>query len=75
MILLHCEQGLGDTLQFCRYVKRVAALGARVVLEVQKPLLPLLEGFAGVEKMIPKGTKLIRYDYHCPLLSLRSGAP
>ncbi|WP_170954864.1 tetratricopeptide repeat protein, partial [Polaromonas sp. AER18D-145] len=37
-ILLHAEQGLGDTLQFCRYVRQVAALGARVVLEVQPAL-------------------------------------
>src|SRR5690606_23047052 len=42
-ILLHAELGLGDTLQFCRYVPEVAARGARVVLEAQPPLLPLLE--------------------------------
>ena len=41
-ILLHSELGLGDTLLFCRYAKEVAGLGAKVVLEVQPPLLPLL---------------------------------
>ncbi len=46
-ILLHCEQGFGDTLQFCRYAKPVALLGATVTLEVQPPLLPLLENLDG----------------------------
>jgi tetratricopeptide (TPR) repeat protein len=42
-ILLHAEQGLGDTLQFCRYVTRVLELGARVALEVPKPLVRLMQ--------------------------------
>lgn len=46
VLLLHAEQGLGDTLQFCRFVPAIAA-GRRVVLEVQRPLLPLLDGAAG----------------------------
>src|SRR5262249_20417503 len=41
-ILLHAEQGFGDTLQFCRYVTLIAQLGARVVLEVPQPLVSLL---------------------------------
>ena len=69
-ILLHCEQGLGDTIQFCRYVKMVAELGARVVLEVQKPLVSLLGQIEGVAEVVQQGRALPSFDMHCPLMSL-----
>lgn len=69
-ILLYGEQGLGDTLHFCRYAKQVAALGGRVILEVQKPLLPLLAQLEGVEQVIAQGEPLPSFDFHSPLLSL-----
>jgi hypothetical protein len=69
-ILLHSEQGLGDTIQFCRYVPMVAALGARVVLEVEQPLLVLLEQLDGVSEFVSKGLALPAVDFHAPLLSL-----
>ncbi len=69
-ILLHAEQGLGDTLQFCRYAALVAQQGARVVLEVQPELVRLLTGLAGVEQLVEAGQPLPRFDFHCPLLSL-----
>jgi hypothetical protein len=69
-VLLHAEQGLGDTLQFVRYAPLVARRGARVLLEVQPPLLPLLSGFEGVASVLAQGTKLPAFDLHCPLLSL-----
>lgn len=69
-ILLHAEQGLGDTIQFCRYAAQVAALGARVILEVQKPLTGLLRGLEGVSAVIARGDPLPDFDLHCPLLSL-----
>jgi len=69
-ILLHSEQGLGDTLQFCRYAKAVAALGARVILEVPEPLIELLGTLDGVTQLVPKGMPLPDFDCHCPLLSL-----
>jgi len=77
-ILLHSEQGLGDTLQFCRYVPLVADLGAKVVLDVQKPLLGLLAGLEGVSQWVSpevgqgagKRSAAPETDYHCPLLSL-----
>jgi tetratricopeptide (TPR) repeat protein len=68
-ILLHGEQGLGDTIQFCRYVPLVAARGARVILEVQKPLRALMNGL-GAAQVIAKGDPLPEFDLHCPLLSL-----
>jgi len=69
-ILLYSEQGLGDTLQFCRYAGLVADMGARVILEVQKPLSNLLGGLKGVSKLITQGDALPAFDYRCPLLSL-----
>jgi hypothetical protein len=69
-ILLHGEAGYGDTLQFCRYAKLVAAMGARVILEVQPPLAPLLSNLEGTHQVLPKGGTLPAFDYHCPLLSL-----
>ncbi|TMH37765.1 MAG: tetratricopeptide repeat protein [Betaproteobacteria bacterium] len=69
-VLLHSELGLGDTLQFCRYAKDVAALGAQVVMEVQPPLLRLLADLDGVAQVVPRGGSLPPFDYHCPLMSL-----
>jgi tetratricopeptide (TPR) repeat protein len=69
-ILLHAEQGLGDTLQFCRYAPLVARSGGRVVLEVQPPLKSLLARLSGVDQIVAKGEALPDFDVHCPLLSL-----
>ena len=69
-ILLHSEQGFGDTLQFCRYAKLVSALGARVVLEVDRPLVTLLADLGGVSQVIAQGNALPPFDYQCPLMSL-----
>ena len=69
-ILIYGEQGLGDTLQFCRYAKPLAELGAEVILEVQKPLETLLKGLAGVSHLAARGGVLPEFDYQCPLLSL-----
>lgn len=69
-ILLYAEQGLGDTIQFCRYAKLVAARGAKVVLEVQKPLKTLLATVEGASSVIARGEPLQPFDFQCPLLSL-----
>jgi tetratricopeptide (TPR) repeat protein len=69
-LLLHHEQGLGDTLQFCRYAKLAAARGAKVVLEVQPSLLPLLADLEGAAQVLPAGAPLPAFDYYCPLMSL-----
>jgi tetratricopeptide (TPR) repeat protein len=69
-ILLHAEQGLGDTLQFCRYAPLVKALGARVILEVQPPLKALLVNLEGVDQVIGVGERVPPFDLHAPLLSL-----
>jgi tetratricopeptide (TPR) repeat protein len=70
-ILLHAEQGSGDTIQFARYALLVAQRGAKkVILEVQRELVPLLSDLAGVDLAIARGAPLPDFDLHCPLLSL-----
>ncbi|MBI5279644.1 MAG: glycosyltransferase family protein [Burkholderiales bacterium] len=69
-ILLYAEQGLGDTIQFCRYARLVQAQGARVVLEVPAALVPLLQGLAGVDQLLAEGSPLPAFDCQSPLLSL-----
>lgn len=69
-ILLHADQGLGDTIQFCRYADEVASRGGRVILEVQRPLKILLTGLKGVDTLIASGEKPPNFDLHCPLMSL-----
>ena len=70
-ILLHAEQGLGDTIQFLRYVPIVRALGADVVLELQPELLRLAAPLVrpGI-RIVPRGNALPHFDVHCPLLSI-----
>ena len=69
-VLLYSEQGLGDTIQFCRYVPMVADLGARVILEIKAPLAGLLDNLRGVSGIVVNGGALPDFDYHCPLMSL-----
>lgn len=69
-ILLHAEQGYGDTIQFCRYAARVAARGAHVLLEVQPPLVSLLSRLEGPAQVLARGVPLPDFDLQCPLLSL-----
>ena len=69
-VLLYAEQGMGDTIQFCRYARLVKALGAIVALEVPRPLMDLFSGLDGVDVLVETGSKLPAFDYHCPLLSL-----
>lgn len=68
-VLVWAEQGLGDTLQFCRYAPRLAERGARVVLQVQPPLATLLKALPGV-RVIGADETPPAFDRHVPLLSL-----
>lgn len=68
-LLLWAEQGMGDTLQFVRYVPALRARGARVLLEAQAPLQRLLATSLDVE-VRPPGASWDGVDFHCPLLSL-----
>ncbi len=69
-ILLEAEQGLGDSIQFCRYTQLLADRGAQVVLELPKALRGLLSTLAGVTLIVERGQPLPPFDYRCPLLSL-----
>jgi tetratricopeptide (TPR) repeat protein len=69
-VLLHAEQGYGDTLQFVRYAPLLAGRGANVILEVQPELAKLLSPLPGVAAVIARGKPLPPFDFHCPLLSL-----
>ena len=69
-VLIHAEQGFGDTLQFCRFASLVAERGLRIVMEVQPPLLRLLRGLPGVHRIVARGEELPDFDLHCPMLSL-----
>jgi tetratricopeptide (TPR) repeat protein len=69
-LLLYGEQGLGDSLQFCRYAGMLAERGARVVLEVPLPLVNLCGTLKGVAQVIPHANPLPDFDFQCPLMSL-----
>jgi tetratricopeptide (TPR) repeat protein len=70
-VLLHAEQGFGDTLQFCRYAPMVAAAGGHVILVVPKALRRLLTTLDGVAAVLSEEDGVLPpFDYHCPLLSL-----
>jgi tetratricopeptide (TPR) repeat protein len=69
-ILLHAEQGLGDTLQFCRYARLVKGLGANVLFEAPQILHPVLGDLDGIDQLFKKGDSLPEFDLQCPLLSL-----
>lgn len=70
-ILLHAEQGLGDTIQFCRYAQAVAeGRAAMVILEVPPMIKSLVSGIRGARQVLARGEPLPAFDFHCPLLSL-----
>jgi tetratricopeptide (TPR) repeat protein len=73
-ILLHAEQGLGDTMQFCRYATLVAARGGQVILEVQPAVERLMRSLAavhsGAAQLVARGSHRPAFDLECPLMSL-----
>jgi tetratricopeptide (TPR) repeat protein/ADP-heptose:LPS heptosyltransferase len=69
-VLVWHEQGLGDTLQFCRYVPLLKRLGAIVILEVPASLHKLLSCLPGVDQLITRGDSTPAFDWHCPMMSL-----
>jgi len=69
-LLIHPEQGFGDSLHFCRYATLAAERGLRVVLEAPEPLVRILRSLAGVESVLATGQPLPPFDLHCPMLSM-----
>lgn len=69
-VLVHCEQGFGDTIQFSRYITVLRSHGARIIFEVQRSLKLLMEGLEGPSVVIAEGEPAPHFDYYVPLLSL-----
>jgi tetratricopeptide (TPR) repeat protein len=69
-ILLHAEQGLGDTLQFIRYTALVKERGGTVLVECPEHLLPLLSRCSGIDGLVQQGEELPEFDVQVPLMSL-----
>ncbi|MCA9120933.1 MAG: glycosyltransferase family protein [Planctomycetaceae bacterium] len=70
-ILLHHEQGLGDTIQFVRYAAVLKQMGAaRVVVKTQKPLMKLLATGEGIDELVCADASLPPFDVHVPMLSV-----
>ena len=69
-ILVHWEQGLGDTIQFCRYIRLLSERGAKVLFAPQKPLRRLLRALDGLCEIVDEDDPSLAFDFHCPLLSL-----
>jgi tetratricopeptide (TPR) repeat protein len=73
-VLLHAEQGLGDTIQFCRYAARIATRGAFPILQVQAGVERLMRSLfivrAGTAQVARLGTAPPAFDLECPLMSL-----
>lgn len=69
VLLLHAEQGYGDTIQFCRYAALLAERGARVLISAPSPLRSLLKTLPGIHEVIEQGSE-VSFDFHCPLMSV-----
>lgn len=69
-LLVHAEQGLGDAIQFCRYLPLLVARGIRVVFEIMPQLKALMQTMAGDIQIIGRGERVPQADYQIPLLSL-----
>jgi len=69
-ILIHAEQGLGDTIHFARYATPLARAGARVIVQAAPALAAVLASVEGATSVVASGDRLPRFDLHCPLASL-----
>ncbi len=69
-ILLWAEQGLGDVIQFIRYVPMVFEKTDKIIVECRKELIVLIQGINGIHQVVAQGQQLPDFDFHCPLLTL-----
>jgi tetratricopeptide (TPR) repeat protein len=69
-LLVHWEQGLGDTIMFCRYVKLLEREGARVLFAPQRSLRALMQGLEATAELVDVDDASLKFDLHCPLMSL-----
>jgi len=69
-ILIYCEQGAGDAIQFIRFVPLLSILGAKVILQCPESLITLFSKVEGINQVITFDETAKKYDFHCPILSL-----
>jgi Flp pilus assembly protein TadD len=72
-LLIHDEQGFGDTLQFIRYLPMAKARGGKILFETRKPLIALLKNFPGIDSIVQRSESPCdesTFDFYIPLLSL-----
>ncbi len=69
-ILLHCEQGLGDTLQLVRYARELQRRRARTIVLCQRPLVRILQRCEGIDRVVAEGDPLPEFDFWIPLMSV-----
>ncbi|MGB6536395.1 MAG: tetratricopeptide repeat protein [Xanthobacteraceae bacterium] len=69
-ILIHAEQGLGDTIQFSRYLNLLKDKKCSVIFEVGKPLVSLFRSQHPDLEILAAGNAIPPFDVHCPLMSL-----
>ena len=69
-IYIYSEQGLGDTLQFARFLPMVARSGARIVFDCPRELMGLFANYPGIAELCPEGSPMPQADYHLPMMSL-----
>ena len=69
-LLVWAEQGLGDQIQFVRYIPLVAGGDAEVVVQCDRPLVRLFEQVPGASRIVPNGERWPPFDFHCPIVSL-----
>lgn len=70
VLYIYPEQGLGDFIQFCRYVPLVEKLGAKIVLSVPTPLVSMIKTMGLNARIVTKDEKVDAFDLHCPIMSL-----
>src|ERR1051325_8105906 len=71
-VLVRCYHGLGDTIQFIRYMPLVKAIAAEVIVWAQQPLIPLLKTVQGIDRLLPlhDGTPEVEYDADVEIMEL-----
>ncbi|MEQ1830722.1 MAG: tetratricopeptide repeat protein [Pirellula sp.] len=69
-LLVHAEQGLGDTIQFCRYIRLVKARVKNVIVEVPRQLIPVISSSNDMDHLVASGDEVPHFDYQIPMLSL-----
>ena len=69
-LLIHAEQGFGDSIQFIRYAMLAAGRGGQVIVEAPAPLLEVFSTGEGIGQLVPQGEALPHFDLHIPMMSL-----